>query len=139
MTTVDDKIALQLIAFQKAVTNPDRKSNVGAALFEVYLWQQVLDRAEDNLETAWKALAEEGVIPTDDKLRTQATGDHIEAESEHFSCLVKIASGQNRFNKEDFIAAVAKKFKIPAPKLEALADTCKRKSNPSLTKKVLEV
>lgn len=120
------------------IVNPDRKSNVGTALYNVFIWQEIASIAEKEEKEAWAELDASRLIPTDDRLR-QTEGERIEAESKHFSLLVKVSKPRQTNDIDAFIALVAKKHKIPKSTLEAYAELTKKVSKASLSKKVLEV
>lgn len=144
MTSVKEQIeefAAAGVARQLApiIKNPDRKDNVGALLFDVFYWQELKALADKQLETAWGALVSEGLLESDDSLRsTAAIGDTLVTESPHFSVLVKLSSPRAVPDKTAFFKAVAKASKLPVAKLEALWQASSKPSKPSLSKKVLE-
>lgn len=120
------------------ITNPDRKDNVGALLFNAYIAQELCSYSEQKLKKAWLDLQDSGLVPSDDKLR-DTEGQILLEESNHFSAIVEVSAPSSRFDKETFIAEVARKFKLPTKKLEALAETCVKASKASLKKRILEV
>jgi hypothetical protein len=123
----------------KGLARIKKGDNQGSYLADIFIAQETKKWAEDRLKGAWKAAVDDGVVPEDDALREQAKGEHIITESSQFSCVVKVDTPRANFDKEAFITQVAKKFKIDAAKLTALAETCKGKGQPPLTKRVLEV
>ena len=117
----------------------DRKSNTGKYLSDVYIWQEVLRVATEQLKAAWKAAQNgSGIVPEDDDLRKLAKGEHIVAESSTMSCLVKLTEERKTFDQEKFIATVAKKYKIPVEKLQAIAEASRVPGAPPLQKRIIE-
>lgn len=123
---------------KSGVFNKD-KGNLGAVLFELFVWQYVENAAKRRRERAWKSAQDVGsVIPKDEELRKMALGEHIVAESDLFSCVVKIGEPRMTFSRDEFIKRVAAKYKLSVKNLAMLADECKVESEPVLTKRVVE-
>jgi|SRR6185312_13020734 len=120
------------------VKNPDRKSNVGTALFEIFIWQELCTLAENKLDAAWEALSEEGLLLDDNKLRAKGPGEYIETESDSFSCIVTVKNPGARINKDKFLEAAARKARISKESLEELWENCCAPTKSPLSKKVLE-
>lgn len=106
----------------------------------LYFWQEVAALADDRLKQQWEKLQADGVLPSDDAMRALGEGDHIVKEDNRFTVTAKVSKEQQRFDRDLFIEAVAKKYKLKVSDLVALANTkeCKKLSKPSLTKRVLE-
>ena len=138
MNSIKEQLAAYLAALGKSVVNPDRKSNTGALLFEIYTAQELATLAEKKAEAAWAQLEEQGLIPSDDKLRREE-GERIVVESGHLSAMVKVSAPRQTFDKEAFITAVCRKYKLPVAAVTALADSSKKAGKAALGKKVLEV
>lgn len=122
------------------VTNPDRKSNQGNILFDVFCWQEVTSIAKKKLEAAWKVAQDvKGLVPDDDVLRKRyGAGEQIVAETDSFSCVVKLTEPRKAFDLETFIGRLAKKYKLDADELAELAENCKVDGKRSVSKKILE-
>lgn len=116
-----------------------RGDNKGPLLGKIYIWQEAEKYAKDQLKAAWKAALDEGIIDTDDKLREDEGEERIVMESDQFTAMVKVGTPAKPFSKEKFIEAVAKKYKIDAAKLEALATGCTKDSAAPLSKRIVEV
>jgi hypothetical protein len=138
MTSIKEQLAAYLAGLGKSVVNPDRKSNVGTLLFEVYTAAELANLAEKKAEQAWEQLEVQGLIPSDDKLRREE-GERIVVESGHLSAMIKVSAPRQTFDKEAFITAVCKKYKLPVAAITALADGAKKVGKAALSKKVLEV
>jgi hypothetical protein len=138
---VKEQIVKHLNSPKLTDLNPDHKSNTGPVLFDIFLWQTVKDYADEQLKKAWTAANEEAVVPTDDRMReTLDRGeDKIVAESNTFSCIVKVTEPRVTFDKDTFLADCAKKFKVPIAKLVGLAKACGKEGKPPLSKRVVEV
>jgi hypothetical protein len=123
----------------KEVLAPDR-SNIGRKLYEIYLWQEISKRAKSELDNSWKTAQSPGgqIDKSDEVLRKLDRGEHIVCESNHFSVLVKIDTPRKTFDLEEFITIVSKKYKVPADKLTAMAEACKKDGTAPLTKRVIE-
>jgi len=142
MGIVRDKIletAHALVDSPAGVRNPDRRSNVGRVLFELYLWQELGKEAEDQLKSLWAKAVEEGLIKEDDHYRNLGPGETIAGESDSFSVLMKVSKARKSLDKEAFLSAVAKKAKIARPALDELWESCSKEGRASLSKRVLEV
>ena len=44
------------------IRNPDRKQNTGSALFNVFVWQEISNCADQKLKLAWEALEQTPVM-----------------------------------------------------------------------------
>lgn len=138
--SLKDQISTYVDDIFKKVGNPDKKkSNEGALLYEAYVFQELNARCEKEYKRAMKELTSSGLIASDDDLREKALGDHIVAESSHFSVLVKLSSPRKMFSKDDFIALASRKLKVKPSVLEALAEECMVDTKKSLAKKIVEV
>ena len=69
--TIKSKIAVYLADVNRAIPNPDRKSNVGALLFEAYVAEELAELAAKRAKAALEALVEQGLIPGDEALREE--------------------------------------------------------------------
>lgn len=119
--------------------NPDRGSNTGKFLFDIFVWQEVSSLADKRLRDAWKAAqVESSVVEPDDVLREKGPGDHITEETDHFSLYVKISEGRKAINRDLFIEKVAKRYKLKVADLEKIAETCRVEGTRACTKRVLE-
>lgn len=137
--TVRSGIESQLIQMLASPINPDR-SNSGKMLWTVYFWQVVAELAAKREKAAWEEIQKAGgLVDKDDDLRTLTHGEHIAAESSNFTAIVEIGSPQKRFNAEKFVERAARRFHIPAARLEALINDCKLPGNPILSKRIIEV
>jgi DNA repair exonuclease SbcCD nuclease subunit len=114
-----------------------RGDNLNPALAEIYFWQEVEAHAKAKLKASWETAVREGMVPSDDKLR-ESEGESIVAESENFSVVTTVKKSSQRFDKDIFIGAVARKFRIDRAKLEKLAGITTKDSAPALTKRILE-
>lgn len=142
MPTIKDQITTlldeKLKDTREGVRNPDRRHNSGPVLFEIAYWQEISDLADKRLKQSWTAAEENGVLKSDDYYR-QTPGETIAAESEKFSCLMKVSSPRKTIDKEAFIAAVAKKCRIAAAAIEDFWEANLKEGKASLSKKILEV
>lgn len=132
---------LEAIGSNKSgVTNPDGRDNLGTTLCDIFTWHEVKAFAEDRLKRAWaNAQGKDGLFSDDDLLREElAKGEHILAESNSFSCIVKVENPRLLFDEDLYIKCVAKKFKISEAKLRDMATECFKQSKPVLKKRVLE-
>lgn len=120
--------------------SPKRGDNIEPYLADIYVAQEVKKWAEDRLKRAWARAQDDkdGVAPSDDQLRKTGKGEEIIIESGHFSMTVKVDTPRQSFDRKAFVAQVAKRYKLPLDKLDALADECVVKTAPPLTKRVLE-
>ena len=134
--SIKDRLTAQ-VTKNLGLIAPD-KSNIGKYLWPIFYWQVISEVADAAFKEAWNAAANAEVFDEDNKLRELGTGEHLLADSDSFSALISVSKPRMNFDREAFIGAVAKKYKIPADKLEALAETCKVKGNASLTKRVVE-
>lgn len=121
---------------KSGVRNPSEKSNTGSALFRAFVWQEISSHAEKEGKKAWAEVLEIAG-QDDDSLREHPQGESILLEGGAFSAIVKITAPRKTFSKEAFIAAVAKQYKIPVAKLEALAAKCVVEGKPPVSKRVL--
>lgn len=136
--SLKDKLTIK--ALMSLAPNPDRKSNNGTYLYRIWFWQTINGIAKKELEKAWKEAQDNGVVPTDDVLRDKYEGgdETIVADSDCFSCSIKVAEAGQRFDLETFLENISRKFKIPMPKLVAISADSKKPVTAALTKKVLE-
>lgn len=116
---------------------PDR-SNSGKYLWPIFYWQVISDTADKAFKEAWEAAVVAKVIGPDEKLRELGPGEHLLADSNSFSALVSVSKPRSDFDREAFIDAIAKKYKIERAKLVALASSCTKQGNSSLRKRVVE-
>jgi hypothetical protein len=133
---------LALLVDPKSKTiNPDAKENAGPMLYSIFAWQEIERYAKERVKRAWEgAQSKDGIIPSDEELRELPTKEErIVAETNSFSCLVKIGEPQNRFDKDLFLDEVARRYKIKREKLEEIAEGCVKPTNASITKRVIEV
>ena len=115
------------------------KDNLSPYLAEVFFWQEVASLANASLKEAWARTQEpNGPLQSDDVLRELDFGDNTVAATDSFVAVAKVSQPKTMFDKEAFIAAVAKRFKISATKLAEVAEKSVKESKPSLSKKVLE-
>lgn len=120
--------------------NPDKKSNVGRALHEIWIWQEIEEFASEARKRAWKAaqVADEGdpIVPPDEELRGDI-GEAIVVDSKTYSCVVKVDAPRQNFDRDTFVALVTRKFGIPASKMVALVDAAKKETAAPLTKTII--
>lgn len=122
-----------------SIRNPDRKSNGGQHLFEIYYWQEITALAEKELKKAWEAAATGGLIKDDDFYR-KTEGETIAAESGSFSCVMKVSAPRKTLDKEAFLDAVARKARVARPWFDELWEThTTKEGKAALSKRVLEV
>ena len=116
-------------------------SNVGNYLADVFFWQEVASLADTELKRAWKTLQSlDGPLAvSDDKLREDGVGEHIVLEDDHFSVLTTVNNPARRFDRDVFINALVKTFKLDRADLKALAENAKTETKSSLRKRVVEV
>lgn len=142
MPAIKDKVIETL----NGLTNPKAGiakrfsgDNTGPFLSDIYIWQVTEAYAGEKKKEAWKTAQTEGFVPSDTQLRGFAEGDHIVADSKQFSCLVKVTRPHGRFNKDEFVAAVARKYKIKMGELLKLVEQYTEPGAVPLTKRVAEV
>ncbi len=118
-----------------------RGDNSSQILGRVFIWQETVKYAEQQLKGAWQAAVAAEVIPDDDTLREGSTiGDErIRADSKHFSLVTKVSAPRELFSRDKYITAVAKRFKLDQGVLNAMAIECMEPSKAPLSKRVLEV
>lgn len=132
-------IETQLLQAIASPINPDR-SNSGKMLWTVYFWQVVKATAEKQLKAAWTGIqGPGGLVEDDDKLRALTIGEHICAESNKFTAIIKIDHPRKTFNADLFIEKAARRFRVTEDKVRALIEECKEAGNAPLTKRVLEL
>lgn len=131
-------LSLAIEAMVKAMKPRDR-TNAGPYLFEIWIWQELSTFADDKLKLAWKKAQDAEIVEDDDTLR-KSLGETIVVESDKFSVVTTVAEPAQRFDKDLFIANVAKKYKLRVGDLEAMADSkdAKKESKAALQKRVLE-
>ena len=117
---------------------PNRLSNTDSAFYEAFIWQETIKFAEKKFKDAMSAVAET-VESTDDQLRRLDEGEHTVGTGTRFCVLAKIGAPRKNFDKEGFIATVARKWKIPVAKLEVVAETSVKDTKASLSKRVVEL
>ena len=115
-----------------------RGDNLDPYFGRIWLAQELKSWAESELKAAWSAAQDDGLIEPDDELRAKGRGTHLVSDSASFSCTAKIDSPRGGFDKEQFILAVAKQYRIPLEELNAMAEGCKKDGTPPLTKRILE-
>ncbi len=139
MTTKDRLLA----HLNKGIANgvlPARKGdNLGPVLGSVYYWQETVNYAKEQLDTAWSVVVEVDAIESDQDLRKTLPGtEWTAARSKDFSVTVRVDKPRQIFSRDKFIEAVARKYKLDRVHLHAIAQTCVSDSAPPLHKKVLE-
>lgn len=138
-TPLKDQVLVYCQEALDKVKNPDRKSNEGKMLFEIFVWQELSKVADEGLKDAWKKAEAEGILKPDDTYRAKGAGEHLITESEHFSVLMTVKEGAERHDKDMLLTALVKKTKLPLNTLTTLYDTARKKSKNSLSKRILEV
>lgn len=118
---------------------PVRMDNKETLMCDVYIWQEAMVYAKKKYDEALKDLAV--MVLSDDKLRLKEPGEHTVESSTGFALLVKISKPAKRFDKDKFISAVSRKFRIGVDKLVKIAeaDICKTEINASLQKRIVEL
>lgn len=116
-----------------------RGDNQGPILGRIYFWQETQKRAKSELEAAWKAAKDEGVVDSDEKLREAQGEEKILIESDQFTLMAKVDKPRSTFSRDKFIESVAKKYKIDPAKLNAIAAACTTDGLAPLSKRVIEV
>lgn len=119
--------------------NPDERSNVGRYLGEIFLWDYAAELCSSKAREAWRLLAADQIISSDDELRATIEAETVIAKSPHFAMSVKVGNPRMMFDQERFIDAISSKFKIDKHKLVELAKECKSPSRAPLSKKVIEI
>lgn len=125
----------------EAYTNPDKKSNEGRLLHDIWLWQEVATYADNALKAAWKIAqaGEDAMIPSDDELRKEP-GEAIVADSAHYSAMVRVDAPRRLFNQDAFVAIVARRHGISASKLMGYVEQAKLEGDKApLTKRIITV
>ena len=115
------------------------KDNLAPYLAEVFYWQEVVSMASASLKEAWaRAQEPKGPLPGDDDMRGLDFGDNTVTSAGPFVVVAKVSQPKSMFDKEAFIATVAKRYKISEDRLKDLADKAVKESKPSLSKRVVE-
>lgn len=136
--TAKTAIEAQLLQLIASPINPDR-SLTGKQLWTVYFWQVVAEVAEKSKKASWEAIqGAGGLVDADDKLRALSAGEHIAAESNKYTVMVKLSEPRKTFNLEAFIEKAARRYRIPKDKLTELAEACRTEGKPALTKRIIE-
>lgn len=107
-------------------------------LFEIFVWQEVCSNAKKRREQAWTSAQEAGLMPDDDALRKLAGEEVTMATGHHFVATAKVSEPIYRFDIEDYVMRVSKRWKIPHGDLEKMVESSKLECAPSLTKRVTE-
>jgi DNA-directed RNA polymerase subunit H (RpoH/RPB5) len=129
-----------LKSLDEFVKCPDRKSNSGALLGEIFTWQEVESYADAELRKAWKNAVMEGLIPNDDTLREKYDLDeHIVTESNAFSCLVTLGTPRKTLDAEALVDKLVKTFKLDRGKVVKVVESSKKEGKASLSKRIREV
>ena len=133
-------IESQLMQILGSPINPDR-STIGKQLWTVYFWQTVASFADKREKAAWEEIQKAGgLIETDDELRKLTEGEHITAESSHYTVIAEVTKPQRRFNAEKFAEKAARQWRTTVAKVTALIEDCKLPGkNATLSKRVIEV
>lgn len=134
-----DQILQYVLDAADKVKNPDRKSNEGKMLFEIYVFQELSKAAAEGLDDAWAKAQKEGILKADDTYRAKGSGEHLVTETDHFSVLMTVKDGAERHDKDMLLTALARKTKLPISTLTTIYDAAKKKGKNSLSKRVLEV
>lgn len=140
MATAKEQIEehLKLMVHPRTGVLKTARGDNAPELGQIFVWQETCAYAQKQLEQAWKAAVEAGVVPPEDELRARGEGEHIVAEDQRFSCIAKLTKPRAAFNRDAFLALIAKKFKIALPKLLPLVDQSMVPGKAALTKRVLE-
>ena len=135
--TLRDQIVkdLEASAMDRA---PTEKSNAGKVLWPIFFWQVVEEVATKLRKQSWEVASTEGVVKSDDQLRALGEGEHNVLDSNHFSVLASVTKPRMLFDRELFIANVAKKYKLDVGKLTVMAEACKIENKPALSKRIVE-
>lgn len=121
------------------VPNPDRKSNIGALLHRIFVWQELASAAETELKHVWtEAQAAAGICGNDDELRKLGIGQSEVCNSRSYALLVDVKTPAQRLDNALFLKTLARRFHTTVEELERIADKCKVDNRASLTKKVVE-
>lgn len=121
------------------ITNPDRTSNIGAHLHQIYIWQEIAKMAENELKLAWDAAqAEDGICDDDDSLREHGVGETEICNSKHYALVIDVKTPAQRVDGVTFYKALAKAFKTTVAAIERIAGKAKVDNKASLTKRVVE-
>ena len=135
-----EKLRAYIHTTMAAYPNPDRKdkSNAGRMLHEIWIWQECASLAASAEKAAWQAaqLGDHSLIPPDAELR-EDTGESIVADSDSYSCLVRVDAPRATFDKETFIAIVSREYKIPAAELLRVVERSTKEGTAPLTKRVV--
>lgn len=136
--TLKSGIEAGLIQLLASPINPDR-SNSGKMLWNVYFWQVVADLAEARCKSSWEAIqGTGGLVGKDDELRDLTVGEHIAAESSKFTALVTVTKPRRNLDRAKLVSELARKFRVPAKKIEAIIEKCKVAGTAPLSKRVVE-
>jgi hypothetical protein len=130
-------IAVWLAKMHGQCDKPSRMNNRDTLLCDVYIWQEAMILAKRHYDDAIKDLAT--LVPSDENLRRLGVGEHTIEPGNAFAFLAKISKPRETFDKDAFIATVARKFRVPVAKLEAVAEVSKKEGNAALSKRVIEL
>lgn len=132
-------IESSLVQLLGSPINPDR-SNSGKQLWNVYFWQVVAELAEAREKAAWESVqGSDGLVDDDEALRALTIGEHIAAESNKFSVLVKVSTPRKNLDRDKMVQELARKFRIASDKIEAVIEKCKVPGKASLQKRIVEL
>jgi hypothetical protein len=116
------------------------KDNVMPSLRNVFIWQEALAFAMAQHKLAWENAQEpNGPVPDDDRLRKYDLGDTTVLTTTRFAMTIKVSPPRLMFDRDAFIEAVAKKFRLNPEKLFAIAGQVATETRPPLTKRVIEL
>lgn len=113
--------------------------NAGSILGKIFIWQETKRYADAQLKGAWQAAVAADLIPGDDALREGEKIEKTFGESKYFTIVAEVSEPRKTFDRDTFIATVAKKYRIDPGKLNAIAVECTKETKAPLAKKVLEV
>lgn len=124
------------------IKNLDPGSKQGQIMHDILVWQEIKAIATAQHDSAWKQALENKCVPTDKEMRE--AGSKIPGvlrticSTNHYVCIATVSNPAIRFNMENFIFRLVKKYKIKEDILVGLAEEAKLPSTASLSKKVIQ-
>ena len=117
------------------------RGNTDGLFAEAYAWQVIEKISKDEAKKAEQALRDNELIDEDDDIRALGHGEHTIESSNSFSMQALVKKTSGRFDKDKFILAASRKFRIAVEKLTALAesDKSKKETKAPLEKWIVEL
>jgi hypothetical protein len=131
------KIALDAVADGVVKSYSKRGDNFAPTLAALYVWQETQRHAEAQFKLIWEKAVAEGVLDEDGELR-KTFGKTIVCESERFTVMAEVGKPRPVFNRDAFLNAIARRFKLDRKRLDDMIKPSCRDSAAPLEKYLLE-